>query len=505
MVCRIFTAISKGLSLCRHAFKTPDSKPFSKRHAKVMVKRSRGMLLQSSALDRNGAQSLSTQIYRQFKELMLDGAISAGDRLPSTRTMASELGVARPRIRATSSPGGGGGGEAPVDIESIASAKLTQAIAIAKHFGSRLVHKYQPFTTGTPAFDAFPMAQWLRLSGKYWRNSRSPLLSYPDPHGDLHLREAIATHLRINRGIACHARQIFIVGGAQYAFQLIAEMLINAGDTVWFENPGHIGARNCFMLAGANVLAVPVDECGLQVEHGLRLAASFKLAFITPSHQQPLGVKMSLERRFALLQAAEAGDAWIIEDDWVGDFCVTPLPTLKEMDRGGRVIYVGSFSKSLFPSLRLGFILAPPPLVPFFFSILEAFSPGAPTHLQAIVAEFISEGQFATHIRRMRKLYKERYDALVLALNTHLSPWLEVAPTQTGLHTCAYLKCSIDLEALCAAAARKGVTLTPISRFSIAPVEQVGIVMGFAAYTPRQIEEAVVVMRGLFEAAPRVD
>ncbi|MCW5260667.1 PLP-dependent aminotransferase family protein [Verminephrobacter eiseniae] len=527
MACRIFTAISKGLSLCRHAFKTPDSKPFSKRHAKVMVKRSRGMLLQSIALDRNGAQSLSTQIYRQFKELMLDGAISAGDRLPSTRTMAGELGVARATIVETferlvaeglleSRVGAGthvsqalharvAPVDAPLDIESIASAKLTQAIAIAKHFGSRLVHKYQPFTTGTPAFDAFPMAQWLRLSGKYWRNSRSPLLSYPDPHGDLHLREAIATHLRINRGIACHARQIFIVGGAQYAFQLIAEMLINAGDTVWFENPGHIGARNCFMLAGANVLAVPVDECGLQVEHGLRLASSFKLAFVTPSHQQPLGVKMSLERRFALLQAAEAGDAWIIEDDWVGDFCVTPLPTLKEMDRGGRVIYVGSFSKSLFPSLRLGFILAPPPLVPFFCTSLEAFSPGVPTHLQAIVAEFISEGHFATHIRRMRKLYRERYDALVLALNTHLSPWLEVAPTQTGLHTCAYLKCSIDLEALCAAAARKGVTLTPISRFSIAPVEQVGIVMGFAAYTPRQIEEAVVVMRGLFEAAPRVD
>src|SRR6218665_1014238 len=265
------------------------------------------------------------------------GAMWGGDGWRSPRTMASELGVARATIVETferlvaeglleSRVGAGthvsqalharvAPVDAPLDIESIASAKLTQAIAIAKHFGSRLVHKYQPFTTGTPAFDAFPMAQRLRLSGKYWRNPRSPLLSYPGPHGDLHLREAIAPHLRINRGIACHARQIFIVGGAQYAFQLIAEMLINAGDTVWFENPGYIGARNCFMLAGANVLAVPVDECGLQVEHGLRLAASFKLAFVTPSHQQPLGVKMSLERRFALLQAAEAGDAWIIEDD----------------------------------------------------------------------------------------------------------------------------------------------------------------------------------------------
>ena len=488
-----------------------------------MVKRSRGMLLQSIVLERSGSQPLSTQIYRQLKELVLDGSLSPGDRLPSTRTMATELGVARATIVETferlvaeglleSRVGAGthvsqaltarvAPVDEPLDIHSVASVKLTKAIAMARHFGTRLIHKHRPFTTGMPAFDAFPMAQWLRLSSKHWRNSRNQMLIYPEPHGALQLREAIATHLRVNRGIQCDPKQIFIVSGAQYAFQLIAEMLIDAGDTVWFENPGHIGARNCFMLAGANVVPVPVDDGGLQVEHGIGLAPSFKLAFVTPSHQQPLGVKMSLERRFALLKAAEAADAWIIEDDWVGDFCATdkPLPTLKELDRAERVIYVGSFSKSIFPSLRLGFILAPPPLVPFFCTSLEAFSPGVPTHLQAIVAEFISEGHFATHIRRMRKLYAERYDALVDAVNTHLSQWLEVAPTQTGLHTFAYLKCNVDLEALCAAASQKGITLTPISRFCIAPVEQNGIVMGFAAYTPKQIEEAAIVTKTLFE------
>jgi GntR family transcriptional regulator/MocR family aminotransferase len=496
-----------------------------------MVKRSRGMLLQSIVLDRNNVLPLSTQIYQQLKELLLDGVLSAGDRLPSTRTMAAELGVARATIVETferliaeglleSHVGAGTHvshvlnfrvppADAPLNIPPVASSKLAKAMAMATQFGMRLVHKHRPFTTGMPAFDVFPIAQWVRLSGKHWRNSRNQMLGYPEPHGYPPLREAIATHLRVNRGIACDPQQIFIVSGAQYAFQLIAEMLIDVGDTVWFENPGHIGARNCLMLAGAKVAAIPVDEAGLQVERGLELAPSFKLAFVTPSHQQPLGVKMSLERRFALLKAAEASEAWIMEDDWVGDFCVTdkPLPTLKELDSGERVIYVGSFSKSLFPSLRLGFILAPTPLVPFFHTSLEAFSPGVPTHLQAIVAEFISEGHFATHVRRMRKLYAERYDALVGAVRTHLSPWLEVAPTRTGLHTVAYPKCDLDLDTLCGAAAHKGITLTPISRFCIEPVIQRGIVMGFAPYTPTQIEQAVIELRPILEhlsaAAPR--
>jgi GntR family transcriptional regulator/MocR family aminotransferase len=483
------------------------------------------MLLQSMALDRDSAQPLSTQIYQQLKELILEGALSAGDRLPSTRTMAAELGVARATIVETferlvaeglleSRVGAGTQvsqalssraalADTQLNIHPVASTKLAKALTMATQFGTRLVHKHRPFTTGMPAFDAFPMAQWVRLSGKHLRNARNQMLSYPDPHGYVTLREAIAAHLRVNRGIACDPRQVFIVSGAQYAFQLIAEMLVDPGDKVWFENPGHIGARNCFMLAGPDVVPVPVDESGLRVECGLEKAPSFKLAFVTPSHQQPLGVKMSLERRFGLLKAAEASEAWVIEDDWVGDFCATdkPLPTLKEMDAGERVIYVGSFSKSVFPSLRLGFILAPLPLVPFFHTSLEAFSPGVPTHVQAIMAEFISEGHFATHIRRMRKLYAERYDALATAVGTYLSPWLEVAPTRTGLHTVAYLKCDLDLDTLCGAAAHKGIALTPISRFCIDPVEQKGIVMGFAAYTPAQIEHAIIELKAILEHA----
>ena len=206
-----------------------------------MVKRSRGMLLQSMALDRDSAQPLSTQIYQQLKELILEGALSAGDRLPSTRTMAAELGVARATIVETferlvaeglleSRVGAGTQvsqalssraalADTQLNIHPVASTKLAKALTMATQFGTRLVHKHRPFTTGMPAFDAFPMAQWVRLSGKHLRNARNQMLSYPDPHGYVKLREAIAAHLRVNRGIACDPRQVFIVSGAQYAFQ----------------------------------------------------------------------------------------------------------------------------------------------------------------------------------------------------------------------------------------------------------------------------------------------
>src|SRR5262249_23632440 len=276
-----------------------------------------------------------------------------------------------------------------------------------------LAHQPRAFTTGMPALDAFPAAQWARLAAKHWRGARQVAFGYGEPQGFAPLRQAIASHLQANRGIGCDWRQIFVVAAAQQAFQLLAAALLDPGDRVWFENPGAIGARNSFILGGADLVPVPIDRDGLVVEAALRAAPRFRVAFVTPAHQQPLGAKMGLERRFALLRAAEQAGAWIIEDDWDGEFCFAgrPLPTLKGIDATGRVIYVGTFSKSLFPALRLGFFRAPPSLVATFETALAAFSPGVPTSLQAIVADFIEEGLFATHIRRMRRLYAERYQA----------------------------------------------------------------------------------------------
>lgn len=485
-----------------------------------MVKREEGALLQSIVLDREGQHGLSVQICAGLRELILGGALKVGERLPATRTLAQEFGVARTTIvesfERLAAEGlietrvGSGtyvsralANERPEPTAApvappTARVRLAQAMdAASKLFGTRLSHQPRAFTTAMPAFDAFPMAQWARLSGKHWRKPRHQVLGYPDPHGERSLRQAIAAHLRLNRGIACEWQQVFVVAGAQQAFQLIAATLLDPGDKVWFENPGAIGARNSLIQSGAELVPVPVDEAGIVVEEGVRRAPAFRLAFVTPAHQQPLGAKMSLERRLALLEAAESSGGWIIEDDWDGEFCFqgAPMATLTSIDRSGRVIYVGTFSKTLFPSLRLGFLVAPPHLVEQIGICLDAFSPGVPTALQGIVADFIVEGHFATHVRRMRKLYQERYQALEEAVREQLAPDLEVVPTQTGMHTVAFLRPGLDAVAMTRMASRRGVTVAPISRFCLEPIARDGLVLGFSGFTPAEIRAGVLDLR----------
>jgi len=366
-----------------------------------MVKRAEGALLSSIVIDRSAPSTLTAQICSGLRELLLCGALGAGERLPATRTLATELGVARTtivecferltaeglietRVGAGTFVSEAMRGERPATPARgpempQGNARLAHSLATASgRLGMRLAHEPRPFTTALPAYDAFPMAQWARLSAKHWRKARQQVLGYPEPQGFPPLRKAIAAHLRINRGIDCDWQQIFVLAGAQQAFQLIAATLIDPGEKVWFENPGAIGARNSLVVQGAELVPVPVDDNGLDVAAGLARAPDFRLAFVTPSHQQPLGAKLSLERRFALLKAAEQSGGWVIEDDWDGEFCFSgvPLPTLKGIDQSGRVIYVGTFSKSLFPSLRLGYIAAPPALADHFRTSLEAFAPG---------------------------------------------------------------------------------------------------------------------------------
>lgn len=488
-----------------------------------MVKRAEGALLQSISINRQGSHGLIIQICTHLREFILSGSLKAGGRLPSTRTLANELNVARTTIvecfERLAAEGlietrvGAGTfvsqalrnelqvvpAQKPVISEK--SARLAQSMTSASsRFVPRLVHEQRPFTTATPAYDAFPMAQWVRLSSKHWREARKDILGYPEPYGHEVLRKAIADHLRVNRGIKCDWQQIFIVAGAQQAFQLIATTLIDPGDKVWFEDPGAIGARNSFVVHGADLVPVRVDESGLDVADALAKAPEFRLAFVTPSHQQPLGVNMSLERRMALLTAAQDQGAWIIEDDWDGEFCFSglPLPTLQSMDQAGRVIYVGSFSKSLFPSLRLGFILAPPALMQHFQTSLDAFLPGVPTAIQAIVSDFIVEGHFATHIRRMRKAYHERYQALYAGVKAHLSDYLDIMPTSTGMHTVAFLKQGLNAEEVAKRAAERGLTLTPIGRFCIVPYERQAFALGFSGFSPAQIDTAIGVLKNVF-------
>ena len=245
-----------------------------------------------------------------------------------------------------------------------------------------------------------------------------------------------------------------------------------------------------------------IDEEGIAVEEGLRLAPEFKLAFVTPSHQQPLSMVMSLARRFSLLEAAEQAGAWIVEDDYDSEFYFggQPLPTLKSVDAGGRVIYVGTFSKSLFPALRMGFILSPPGMVTAFEKLFNSFLPGLPTIIQKTVADFMDEGHFATHIRRMRAIYAAKYKTLKEAADLHLDDYLSLQQTQSGLHTVALLSKNLEEAAVVSALKDAGIVVNPLSRYAIAPIKQQGIALGFGAVNPIEIQSGVRRMADVLKA-----
>lgn len=497
-----------------------------------MVKRAGGSLLLSLRIDPGSQQPISTRLCVALREMILSGGFNAGDRLPASRTLAKQIGVSRTTvIEVFDRLGAEGLVESRTGAGTFVSAVLAAARPMplkptsestqatprpeppvlstvmqqaVQRFGTRqrLPHVTRAFTTALPAFDAFPQAQWARLSAKYLRGGRDELMGYGDPNGSPQLRRAIASHLRANRGITCDPEQLFIVGGAQQAFHLIGSTLLNPGDKVWFENPGAIGARNSLIATGAELVPVPVDDEGLRVSEGLRLAPRFRLAFVTPSHQQPLGNVMSLERRFGLLHAAERAGAWIIEDDYDGEFFFRgrPPPTLKSVDTTGRVIYVGTFSKSLFPALRLGYLLAPPALVDTFRIIMSHFLQGVPSHTQAVVAEFIDEGHFSAHLRRMRQLYLERHETLVDTCRARLGGLLDIVPTHGGLHTIAQLPRHVSEGAIARDAELHGISTSPIGRFALTQVNDNGLVLGFGSVPPAAISAGVEVLAKVLEA-----
>lgn len=495
-----------------------------------MVKQTGGALLLTLSIDHDCERPISSQLYGGLRDMILSGGLHAGERLPASRTLGRELGVSRTTVvnayeRLTAegliesrigagtyvsevmrqnrppamSPAGQNGTSSHPGQPRV-SRRIRQA---SKLFVDRLPHEHRAFTTALPAFDAFPLELWARQASRHWRARLDVMLGYGEPQGHRPLREAIAGHLRINRGISCEPEQVFVVSGAQQAFDLVATVLLDPGDVVWFENPGAIGARNSLIATGAQLMPVPVDDNGLMVDEGLRRASSFRLAFVTPSHQQPLSTMLSLERRFSLLRAAEDADAMIVEDDYDGEFCYEghPLPTLKSIDASGRVIYVGTFSKTLFPSLRLGYLVSPPSLVDTFDRLISATQQSVPSNLQAVVAEFMQEGHFATHLRRMRRIYAERHQVLLEAGSEHLEGLLDIVPTRSGLHTIGLLAEHLNEETVAEKAAVRGVTVAPIGRFCIEPIDIHGLVLGFSGISPQQIRAGVRTLAEVLEGA----
>jgi GntR family transcriptional regulator/MocR family aminotransferase len=345
------------------------------------------------------------------------------------------------------------------------------------------------FLVGQPDVTSFPYETWARLLARHARHSLQAVSFYQYVQGYLPLRQAIATHIGMTRGVHCSPEQIILTTGAQGALDLAARVLLDPGDAAWIEDPGYSGARGALLAAGAHPVPLPVDGKGLDVEAARQLCPEARLAIVTPSHQFPTGVTMSLNRRLALLEWSREARAWIVEDDYDSEyrFSGRPLEALHGLDRGGRVLYIGTFSKVLFPSLRLGYLVAPPELLAGLKATQRLIAVHPPLLEQLALTDFLIEGYFARHIRKMRQLYQERRDALVEALTRELGNKLDITVPEAGMHLSAWLPAGMSAQAVAQRAAESGLRILPISHFSQRVPQSDGLVLGFANSSPQEL------------------
>ncbi len=391
---------------------------------------------------------LHRQIYDYFRTAISAGQLRPGDRLPSARTLAQQLAVARGTVDGAYAMLAGegyvisrrpSGTIVSPGLPGVARAAAATRPRARPAATDDLTGAPKPFQLGLPAVDAFPRKLWSRLTSRHGRELSGADMGYPEHAGYWPLRESIAAYLAVARGILCDARQIVITSGYQGALDAIGRVLLGRGDKVWFEDPCYHLARAALERMAITLVAVPVDSEGLRVADGIARARDARLAIVTPSHQAPLGVALSLPRRLALLAWASEAGAYVLEDDYDGEFRYTgrPLPALKSVDRADRVLYAGSFSKVLFPGLRLGYLVLPEELVATFTGAILSRSAGASTFEQRVVATFMREGYFARHLKRMRTLYAARRQALADALSAVFGDRLAVDLEPGGMHLVA--------------------------------------------------------------------
>lgn len=354
-----------------------------------------------------------------------------------------------------------------------------------------LVHSGErplPLQMGLPALDAFPGKLWNRLAGQTLRDADIDSLIYPDARGDSSLRNAVAGYLGVSRGIACSPEQVFIVAGYRAGLDLICRSLLQQGDRCWIENPGYFTARDFFREAGATLIPVPVDAEGMVIEHGIEQAPDAGFAIVTPAHQSPLCVALSMPRRQALLDWANRRKSWIVEDDYDSEYRYLghPLPALKSLDTQERVLYCGTFSKVLMPGLRLSYLVVPQALVPHFAEVADKMHSHCPRIWQATTARFIEEGHFARHLKKMRALYAIRRQLLVDAIQANLSQWLSISPQVGGMHLLARLPQGADDRIIAARALAAGLRVYALSDWSLPPSIEQGLLIGFTNVTTRE-------------------
>jgi GntR family transcriptional regulator/MocR family aminotransferase len=498
--------------------RTPGKSPRAKQRRRRSI-----IAFEMIRLDREADEPLHQQLYRQIRDELIAGNFNHNSsRLPSSRALATDLGIARLTVKLAfeklhsegylNAKTGSGTFVANSLPETFLSSKKPEAKpekALPARLSQRVMslpdhragRQFDQGIAGAPgvsfvpalaALDEFPIAIWERLRAQVLTAKGAHLLQYASSRGDADLRRAIAAYLCDHRGARCHPDQLVITAGTQQAMMISAMALLNPGDVAWIEDPGFYQARRAFGFAGAKVVPRPIDREGIVLAHSPR--QSPKLIYVTPSHQFPFGMTMSLARRAALIEFARTRDAYIFEDDHNSEFRYTgpPLPCLQGLDNSGRVIYAGTLSKILYPSLRLGYLLAPEKLVEPMIKIRAVMDQHSPAIDQATLARFISEGHFLSHIRRMRKLYSERRDFFIEQFQNLLGDHFKLEIPEAGLHFVAWLRRKEDLTTIMRACGEIGIRPTPLSSCFMKASSDPALTFGFAAWSKAQIREGLL-------------
>lgn len=481
------------------------------------------------SLDPESPESLHRQLYEELRRAILGGRLAPGSRLPASREFANVSNISRntvlsaysqllaegyiesragsgtfvarsiPETMTPESPGpeisnGAPTSGAPRRVSE--RGRLALDSPLVRHPLRAVANAFRP---GLPALDYFPMDIYRRLYDRRLRRASVRLLTYDDPQGYLPLREAIAAHLTAARGARCGPEHVIIVDGSQHGVSLAANVLLDPGDEVLFEDPGYFAARAAFQACGAKLVPVPVDGEGMVVTAGVERAPDARLAYVTPSHQNPVGVTMTLGRRVALTQWAERAGAWILEDDNASEYRYQgrPLAALQGIDASNRVLYVGTFSKVMFSSLRLGYVVAPSDLVPALVQARVLGDRQSAGLDQAVLADFMNEGHFARHVRRMRTLYAERLGALLRSVRLHADDVLQVDEGEGGMSRVAWLPKGVDDMEVGAEVAKAGIQCLPLSEYCLRRPDRGGLILGFTGIDSAEIENAVQRLAGV--------
>ncbi|HEY0142091.1 MAG TPA: PLP-dependent aminotransferase family protein [Thermoanaerobaculia bacterium] len=472
---------------------------------------------------RDSATPASRWFYEAIRAEILAGRLRPGARLPATRDLASRYTLSRGTIVSAfdqlTAEGyiegsvGSGTYVNPVLPDELLEAHVESCTRPAPENPKRRIAPFaktlepprpfdgrrpRAFRTDLPAVDLFPIAQWAQLTARRQRRATVSLLLGCDAIGYAPLRSAIADYLTTSRGVRCTAEQVVIVSGVQEALDLAARVLLQRGDRVCVEDPGYGGAATIFRSSGAKVVPVPVDDEGIELRP--RLLKGARLVYVTPAHQFPLGSTMSLCRRLELLEWAREAGAMIFEDDYDSEYRYSgkPVPALQGLDPNGIVLFAGTFSKVMFPSLRLAYLVVPPDLVPRFAASISLIRRHAPAFDQAVLCDFLNEGHFARHLRRMRQIYGERLTHLMETARKQLSGFLELSPIEAGLQTVGWLAPGFDPDAVAAAAAKRDVDVMSLTCFSRRPLKRAGLQLGFAAVDESEITRGVRELASVF-------